>query len=133
MAHNSELRSNTIRCTDIQWQFTAGASGAVPTDPASTSWTRSKDLLSASDTGTGVHTFNLQRGWTALVHWDVKIKQASYAKSGACAAILTTDDVAAAVPKVVLTFVDGDGDAVDLAEGDIVRIQLRVKRSAGLA
>lgn len=123
--------SNTRGVRDVFWQFTAGVSGAVPTAPSG--FTRAKDLLSASDTGTGVHTFNLAKGWIALLDWDVKVKQASYSKSGACAAILTTDSVASSPPKVVFTFVDGDGDAVDLAAGDIVRIRLTLKKSMGLA
>lgn len=105
--------------TYIDLQFTAGASGAVPT-----TFIKDAGITSVTKTGatTGIYVVTLSQVYLAgLLSFPViGIKQATYsATTGACFALLTTNAVAT-TGAITVTFVNAAGAAVDLAEGDIV-------------
>jgi hypothetical protein len=132
MSHHSRFESSTLGVKRAYVEFTVGTSGAMP---ALTACTRARDLASGPvASGTSTITLPLAVGWTALVGHDVKVQQATYNKAhGGCGYALTTDNVAGSSPSVAFTILDAAGDAVALLAGDIVKITLDLKKSAGLA
>ena len=127
MASKHVLYSNTISEEKLNLQFTAGTSGAVPA-----SFTRSNDIDSVTKS-TNDYLVKLLRGRTALTDWSIKVKQATYnASTGACSGNVTVDDVAGTTKTATVSFYNAAGTAVALATGDVVRITLWAKNSAGL-
>jgi len=125
MASKYSLNSDTRGVEQIILQFTAGTSGAVPTK-----FTRAKEIYSVTKS-TNDYVVKLTRGRTALIDWSVKVIQATPSVSGAWEGKVTVDDVAGTTKSVTLSFYGADGTAHALAAGDIMRMVLWVKNSAG--
>jgi len=119
-------RSSTQKTTkDIYLKFTSGASGAVPS-----TLTLRSGVTSVTRTGTGAYTVVLDQYFDHSVGFTQSIQQASYAKTGACDCRKITS-VGSTATFTLLT-VDGDGDAVDMASGDIIELCFTVSNSSGL-
>lgn len=96
-------------------QWTSGASGAVPT-----TLTKSYGVASVVHGATGVYVVTLSEQWAAYLGMIEEIMQASYSKNGACKVRRTAIDLTAKT--ITLLVVDGDGDAVEPASGDIISL-----------
>lgn len=127
MPSGFEILATTRGLKMYSIQFTAGASGAVPT-----TFTRARGIASIAKS-TNDYIITLSKGGTALVDWLVpKVIQASPSDAGAWEAKVTAEDVDGA-KTIQLSFYNDGGTAVALAEGDILRFTFFLKSSPGLA
>lgn len=104
--------------------FTSGASGAVPT-----TLTTSAGITSVTKSGTGIYTIVLDQATYGMPEFTQSVLQASYTKAGACDIRLT--GVSLSTKTITVLTVDGDGDAVDAASGDILRMGFAFQRYKG--
>jgi hypothetical protein len=113
---------------DLYCQYTSGATGAIPA-----TLTRSQGFQSVARTGTGVVDFILNAPAFKLLDYSIHVDPASYAfTTGGSGVSTLVDAVATATSstscKVTVTFRRGDtGAAADTANGDLVRLTLRLK------
>ncbi len=126
MASKYSVTSDTRGCEMITLQFTADTGGAVPA-----SFTRAKEIYSVTKS-TNDYIVKLTRGRSALIDWSVKVIQATPSTSGAWEGKVTADHVADSNKSVTISLYGADGTAHPLATGDILRVTLWVKNSAGV-
>ncbi len=103
--------------TPVDLTWTSGASGALPALSASGV---SAGVTSNTHGGTGVYTIVFDGQPYNLLNFNQCISQASYSKTGACKATLTS--FVAATKTAVVTIVDGDGDPVEPTTDDVIRL-----------
>ncbi len=117
----SSMAAGRVR---IPVQFTAGASGAVP---SLTAFSQAMGVESVSKpTGTGIYKIVFDETYEGMLSMSKPvIVQASYAKTGACDMMVTALEVSDPDEKsVTVLFTAGDdGDPVDLASGDLVVVE----------
>ncbi len=107
----------------VRIKFTATTDGAVPAFPLE----MSNKVLSVEQTvTTGSYDIQFANAEYQSAGFYGDILQASYAKSGACFVRKLAEDSAAGT--VTVQFEDGDGDAVDLASGDVVTLVFERQR-----
>lgn len=108
----------------VTLKMTTGASGAVPD-----TLTRSDGIVSVVYGATGIYTVTFAGTFNSFGGIMQTIKQASYSKAGACDVRVTADSGSAGT--VTLLTVDGDGDAVASASGDVIIVDFVLYRYAG--
>lgn len=109
----------------VKW--TSGASGAVPT-----TLTNYNNVTSVVHGATGVYVITFAFGgppYSLLAFGPENIMQASYSKAGACKVVQTA--VSLTNSTVTILTVDGDGDAVEPASGDIISLAVTFQRYKG--
>jgi hypothetical protein len=120
-----DLTSSTAGRKLMRVSWTSAASGAL------TNGITEKNELDptapVAHGSTGVYTVKLRERPVNAVLLGDEIMQASYSKSGACKVRVTGKDMAART--VTLLVVDGDGDAVDPASGDVLTLTFDVQIS----
>jgi hypothetical protein len=113
----SDETSTTSGRVTVPVQWTSGASGAVP---ALSAFAQRYGLTSCTHGATGVYTLVFDDSYVGLLDFSESIIQASYSKNGACKVRITANNIAATAKSIVLLVVDGDGDAVEPASGDVL-------------
>jgi len=109
----------------VKW--TSGASGAVPT-----TLTNSTNVTSVVHGATGVYVITFAFGgppYSLLEFGPENVMQASYTKAGACKVVQTAVSLTNSTLTVLV--VDGDGDAVEPASGDIITVNATFQRYKG--
>jgi hypothetical protein len=110
-----QITSYTPGRTYVDLEWTSGSSGAVPT-----SLTEKSGVKSVTHGSTGAYAVVLEETPYHLTNIIQSIEQASYSKTGACKVELVDTDLDEKL--INLLVVDGDGDAVDPTDNDIIRV-----------
>lgn len=115
----ADFQAGTV---NIDLIFTAGAAGAVPSsltvaDGIASVTKSSNDYIVAFDDA----YYRLLNGYGFVI-------MATPAATGAWEAKITAKSVEDSTPTATLSFYDDDGDAVALAEGDILHFTFRMAR-----
>lgn len=111
-------------------KFTAGTSGAVPTDI--TGYTVASGIEDMVLSGTGLYTVNLSDTYFRLLGGKFSVIQATYDASHGQEGYIVVDSADLGTPLVSFQCTRPDtGAAVAVTAGDVVCIQLRLQRATG--
>lgn len=115
---------------EINLQFTAGTSGAVPARTATGS--RFAGILSVVLSGTGLYTVTFQDTWYSVIGVMSGVYQASYNKTHG-GQFQATPNALAGVSSVALQCqtTDGNGTAAALTSGDTMWAVFKLARMQG--
>lgn len=117
----------------VNLQFTAGSAGAVPAFTVA-GWRRA-GITSVVKSGTSDYTVTFQDGYNALLSKAIEVDQATYDKTHAGAATVAPADILVSSNPATVKFTtrstDGNGTAVALTSGDVLRARFVLANRAG--
>lgn len=117
MTPSQDSADQQIGIERVYLQFTAGTSGAVPS-----TFTTASGITGVTKS-TNDYIVAFERAYLKLLNGSGFVIMATPAATGAWEAKITATSFADSTPTVTLSFYDDDGDAVALAEGDILRFE----------
>jgi hypothetical protein len=110
----------------INLEFTAGTSGAVPS-----TLTRRAGIASVVLSGTGLYTVTFQDTWFSALGFDYEILQATYTNTHGGMITVTPTGFTTSSCALQVRSTDGNGTAVALTSGDVLKATFRMARQQG--